>query len=103
MKTPYLEVEDRRIKMKGPGAPRDTVFGVLGHTKDDGLTRSLGGLVQETTGSKKVHKGEVEKVSPKMMTERHILGPASKTHISGEHYAQVPYPGKFMGDVGARM
>lgn len=102
-KHPYLHVVDEPRVMKGPGAPRQTVFGVLGHTKDDGLTRSLGGLVQETTGSKKVHKGEVEKVGPKLVTERHITGPASKTKMPGAHYAQIPYPGKFQSEVGPRL
>jgi hypothetical protein len=101
-KHPYLHVVDEPRVMKGPGAPRQTVFGVLGHTKDDSEMKSLGGLVRDTR-DKKVHKGEVEKVSPKLMTERHITGPASKTKIPGAHYAQVPYPGKFMSDVGGRL
>jgi hypothetical protein len=102
-KHPYLRVVDEPRVMKGPGAPRQTVFGVLGHTKDESEMKSLGGLVHETTGSKKVHKGEVEKASPKLVTERHIVGPAAKTKMPGAHYAQVPYPGHFMSAVGREL
>jgi hypothetical protein len=33
-------------------------------------------------------------------TDRHILGPASKTRTPKEHYGQVPYPGVFQSQVG---
>lgn len=101
-KTPYLKVVDEPRKMKGKGAPRQTVFGVLGHTKDDSEMRSLGGLVADTKASAPIPKGTVTH-GDRMKTERHITGPASKTHVSGEHYGQVPYPGAYMGDLGHRL
>jgi len=36
-------------------------------------------------------------------TDRMILGHASKTHIPGCHYGQVPYPGYFMSAKGASL
>lgn len=98
--TPYMEVEDQPRVMKGKGAPRSTVFGVLGRTKMDPYTKVLGGLVHETTGSKKVHKGEIHKVSLLDKTERRIAGAPSKTHLPGAHFGQVPYAGQFMSHVG---
>ena len=98
--TPYLEVVDEPRRMKGKGAPRSTVFGVLGRTKEDPYTKVLGGLVHETTGSKAVHKGEVKKIGMVDKTDRHIAGAPSKTHIPGVHMGQVPYPGHYMSAVG---
>jgi hypothetical protein len=67
----------------------------------DPYQRSLGGLVQETTGNKRLRSGEVHMVKASMQnTDRRILGPASKTHIPKEHYGQVPYPGVFQSQVG---
>ena len=97
--TPYLEVVDEPRMMKGKGAPRSTVFGVLGHTKESGKMRSLGGLVQHAP-SAPVPKDAVEHHPRLIHTERGITGPAAKTHISGLHYAQVPYPGAFMAHAG---
>lgn len=99
---PYLHVVDEPRVMEGKGAPRQTVFGVLGHTKDDSEMKTLGGLVQNTK-SAPIPKGEVIENPKKLMTERHITGPAAKTHISGEHYGQIPYPGRYMGDAGERL
>jgi len=101
-KMPYLHVVDEPRVMKGKGAPRQTVFGVMGHTKDDSEMKTLGGLVRSTK-SAPIPKGEVIGNPKRLMTERHITGPASKTHISGEHYGQVPYPGRYMGDAGERL
>ena len=99
-KTPYLKVVDMPRMMKGEGAPRSTTFGVLGRTKESPLSKSLGGLVMETT------KGKVPNESfPASRayhnTEHHIIGAASKTKVSGMHYGQVPYPGAFMAHLGA--
>ena len=102
-KTPYLHVVDEPRVMKGKGAPRQTVFGVLGHTQEDPESKSLGGLVRDTKASAPVPKGEVIQHASKLSTERHITGPAAKTHISGEHFGQIPYPGRYMGDAGARL
>ena len=95
----YLDIVENPRRMGGEGAPRDTLFGVLGHTKYSPLTRSLGGLVISTTKDASpadaAHKASSEK-----NTEHHILG---KTHtaIPGVHMGQVPYPGMFMKTVGA--
>lgn len=96
--TPYLDVVDAPRQMKGKGAPRDTVFGVLGHTKEDPKMRSLGGLVHHTA-SAPVKKGTLEK--PRAFhTERDITGPASKTHVPGAHFGQTPYAGVYMSNLG---
>ena len=78
------------IKMKGRGAPRNTVFGVIGDSMNEAsYNRSLGGLVKDTkVGASK--SGTIMK----------SLDRPSKTKIPGAHYAQVPYPGRFMAVVG---
>lgn len=98
----YLKVIDMPRRMEGKGAPRQTIFGVLGRTMEDPMSKSLGGLVKEST------KVDAPKVTMKASaepknTERHILGKASKTPIPGQHQGQVPYAGKFMSNVGARL
>ena len=102
---PYLAVQDPQIMMKGKGAPRSTVFGVLGRTKETGYMRSLGGLVTKTTVGAKTpaHMSEKEATRRGLQTERDILGPASKTHYPGKHYAQIPYPGQFASHLGAEL
>lgn len=98
----YMEVDAPRLQMSGLGAPRSTVFGVIGRTKlYEPHSRSLGGLVHHTADAP-VQKGTAMKASsvPKN-TDRHILGPASKTHVPGEHYGQVPYPGLYRSKLGA--
>ena len=100
-KTPYTQVTGQPRMMEGVGAPRSTVFGVIGRTQMDPYQRSLGGLVHETTGNKRVRPGEVHMVKTSMQnTDNHILGPASKTHMPGQHYGQVPYPGMFQSHLG---
>ena len=102
METPYLEVVGEPRMMRGKGAPRSTVFGVLGMTKESGKMRSLGGLVENSKASARIAKGVLKAPKP-IHTERNITGPAAKTHVSPEHYAQVPYPGHFMGPAGKRL
>ena len=103
-KTPYLEVVAEPRMMAGKGAPRSTVFGVLGRTKESGMMRSLGGLVKDSKASAPIGKGTIIRPTAKdANTERHIVGPASRTHISPEHYAQIPYPGAYMGPAGERL
>lgn len=102
-KTPYLHVVAEPRMMRGKGAPRSTVFGVLGMTKETGKMRSLGGLVENSKASAPIGK-DVLKHHPKALhTDRHITGPAAKTHIPREHYAQVPYPGHFQSTEGKRL
>lgn len=101
MKTPYLQDSDEPRRMAGKGAPRSTVFGVLGRTKMDPYDRSLGGLVKDTATGK-IKPGTVSK-GHGFHTERGITGNISKTHIPGAHYAQVPYAGGFMAHEGKRL
>lgn len=105
MKHPYLEVVDMPRMMAGEGAPRSTVFGVLGRTKESGKMRSLGGLVENSKASHPIFKGSLMKHAKveRLRTERDITGPPGKTHISREHYAQVPYPGRYMAAAGPRL
>lgn len=102
-KSPYLRVVDQPRMMRGEGAPRSTVFGVLGRTKESGKMRSLGGLVDNSKADAPIGKGTLKKEPKRIHTERGITGPAAKTHVSPEHYAQVPYPGKFMGPAGKKL
>jgi hypothetical protein len=97
----YLEVVDSPRMMKGKGAPRSTIFGVLGRTTAEysSMSKSLGGLVNKTTG-REVKKGVVVPESRAKNTEHSILGAKSKTAIPGVHTGQVPYAGAYMKDVG---
>lgn len=106
MPVPYLAVQDPKIQMSGKGAPRSTVFGVLGRLpkgEERVGVKSLGGLVKGTKegrnmpGTVMTEKGALHIPG---QTDRHILGKASKTHIPGVHYGQVPYPGYYMSAVG---
>ena len=98
----YLKIVDMPRRMEGKGAPKQTIFGVIGRTMEDPMTKSLGGLVQEST---KVSAPKVSEAasSVKKNTERHIIGHAAKTHIPGVHQGQVPYAGQFMSHVGSRL
>jgi len=101
--SPYLAVQDPARMMKGEGAPRSTVFGVLGRTTETGMHKSLGGLIQRTTNGAKMPQHMSEKEAQKNIgqTEFKILGPASKTCVPGAHFAQIPYPGMFQSNLGA--
>lgn len=101
-KLPYLQVVDMPRMMGGVGAPRPTVFGVLGITKDDHYTRSLGGLIETTTPGPKPKVTVAASSEPKN-TERNIIGPAAKTHVNGHHFGQVPYAGAYMSHLGDRV
>jgi hypothetical protein len=85
--------------MKGKGAPRSTVFGVLGRTMEEPEAKSLGGLVRHTADAK-IQPGTVKHDAARLNTERHIAGKAAKTTTSGAHYGQILYPGAFMGHRG---
>ena len=88
--------------MAGKGAPKQTTFGVLGRTKMDSEMKTLGGLVVDSM-SAPIQKGTLDKRPMREHTERNITARKSKTHISGQHYGQVPYPGRYMADAGARL
>ena len=99
---PYLRVVDNPRRMSGKGAPEPTVFGVLGRTMYDSDSKTLGGLVKEST---KVNAPKVAESASKVPknTERHIIGKAPKTHIPGVHMGQVPYAGVHMSAVGGSL
>ena len=100
---PYLHVVDERRKMGGKGAPTPTVFGVLGMTKEEPFTKSLGGLVIDSTKGVRPEKEAVKASKVKHNTEKKIVGTAAKTNIPGTHYGQVPYAGKFMSMMGEKL
>ena len=86
--------------MAGKGAPVSTTFGVLGETKMEPESRSLGGLVKSTKDVAAIQPGTVIHDTKGMNTEKGTIGPAAKTHVPGAHYAQVPYAGQYMTKVG---
>ena len=105
-KNPYVhKFATPSRNMAGKGAPKSTTFGVLGETKMDPYTRTLGGLVSQTTGSKAVKKGELEHIGhPKgPLTEKGAVSIVPKTHIPGKHMGQVPYAGDYMSKLGAEL
>lgn len=99
-RSPYLHVAAPTLEMKGKGAPRSTVFGMLGVGGGarggvaDGV-KSLGGLVRETT---KV------KVNDKTMASK--SAPCMERECFTKHATKMPmargglYPGYFMSHVG---
>lgn len=97
----YLEVVEAPRKMKGKGAPQDTLFGVIGRTMMDPLTRSLGGLMVTTTKGVSAADSAESASAVRKNTEHHLVGKASKTHIPGKHMGMVPFAGQFMVKVGA--
>lgn len=102
----YLEVVDAPRRMGGKGAPKDVLFGVIGHTKMDPLSKSLGGLVITTTtgeSPKKAAHKVTRKMEAKDNTEHDLLGPKTKTHIPGAHHGQIPYAGQYMAQQGKQL
>jgi hypothetical protein len=89
--------------MAGKGAPKSTTFGVIHQMKNDPYTRSLGGLVQDTKDLSPEKAGTMMKASPRMFTERDILGNVGKTQVAKVSYGQVPYAGRFMTEAGHKM
>lgn len=103
--TPGMNVTDYpRYQMAGKGAPRPTLFGVLGKTKYDSHigAKTLGGLVANTKASASIPSGNLGKKPSSMKTEHNIASHKDATAIPGAHYAQVPYAGAFMKHVGAK-
>ena len=99
-RNPYLAVAAPRLEMKGKGAPRSTIFGVLGvgggarGGVQDGV-KSLGGLVMETTKTK-VHD-TIMKDSKAPATEHGRLGGGKTKRVMARG---GPYPGFFGSHVG---
>lgn len=103
-KNPYLQVVDMPRMMGGVGAPRSTVFGAIGRTKMDPYAKSLGGLIEITTpGAAHLEKRAVVSEHSAPQTIMHIIGPAAKTKVPGDHHGQVPYAGAFRSHLGARV
>ena len=100
---PYMAVQDPKIMMAGKGAPRSTVFGVLGRTTEGSMVgaKSLGGLVHDTKSKSMAHD--------MLVSDKHAYatdhGRYKKNHteIPGVHMGQVPYAGFYMKAVGSRL
>lgn len=101
-RTPYLKVVGMPREMGGKGAPKPTVFGVLGRTKMESMNKVLGGLVETSTPGKKP-KVDMKVDSVVRQSDHHLEGAGRATHISGEHYGQVPYAGKYMAKEGSKV
>ena len=101
-KTPYLHVVGMPRQMGGKGAPTPTISGVLGMTKIQPEMKSLGGLVEHSTPGAKPKVSESIKAVAKQ-SDHHMEGAGRATHISGEHYGQVPYAGKYMAKEGSKV
>jgi len=100
---PYLAVQDPKIMMAGKGAPRSTVFGVLGRTMEHSMSgaKSLGGLVHDTKSKSKAHDMVVSDKHA-YATEHGRYGKKA-THVPGQHYGMSPYPGFYMSALGKRL
>lgn len=94
-----MSVDVPTRQMAGKGSPRPTLFGVLGQTMEDPHSKSLGGLVRNTKASAPAPP-TMKNSKKEDKTIHHIAGSPSKTHIPGQHFGQVPYPGQFMVSVG---
>jgi hypothetical protein len=94
---PYMKNNSMRYEMAGKGAPKPTIFNVIGETKYDPLTRSLGGLVKDTKTNVKV-KDPLQRASG-FQTENCIVG-KNASKVPGRHMGQVPFAGKFLYNVG---
>jgi hypothetical protein len=96
---PYMKNNSMRFEMAGKGAPRPLVFNVIGKTTYEPFIKSLGGLVKDTKSSVGIKKGVL--MSPSgVKTENCIIG-KNASKVPGRHYAQIPYAGKFLYNVGA--
>ena len=97
---PYLAVAAPRLEMKGKGAPRSTVFGVLGvgggaRGGVQAGVKSLGGLVMSTTKVKVHDTIEKAKSAPKTEHGHLTKGKTKRVMARGG-----PYPGFFGSKVG---
>jgi hypothetical protein len=87
-------------QMGGKGAPMPLIPGVIGATMQDSYSRSLGGLIVDT---KDLGPTPETHSSSKFNTEKGaVMHKAPATHISGQHYGQILYPGAHMGHLGKR-
>lgn len=102
---PYMEVQDQPRMMKG--GPTSTVFGVLGMTKMEAPTRSLGGLIVTNTHPRPSGKADVRRermlAAADIQTERGTLSAPSKTKVPGEHFGAVPFAGAYRSALGNKL
>ena len=94
----YLHVSSGETEMAG--GRKDTLFGLIGQTRDYDLQKSLGGIITHTASGPKPTGIKKEKVADH--TEHHIGG-ANKSKIPGSHMGQVPYPGFYLYTKGSRV
>lgn len=95
----YKEPPVPRTQMAGKGAPKPTIFGVIGKTHTDSYTKSLGGLVKDTKSGS--YRDPSFKASG-YNTENGILGP-NHSAVAKQHYGQVPYEGKYYKALGPKV
>ncbi len=88
--------------MADKGAPRSTVFGILGRTMEGGVgAKSLGGLVKDSKTKAKARDMVVPEKDA--YATEHGRFRKNATSIPGLHMGMVPYPGFYMAAVGARL
>jgi hypothetical protein len=97
---PYLAVAAPRLEMKGKGAPRSTIFGMLGvgggaRGGVQAGVKSLGGLVMSTTKVKV--RDTTMKDSKAPCTEHGCIGSNKTKRVMARG---GPYPGYFGSKVG---
>lgn len=93
-----MEVSEGKYAMKG--GVRDTLFGLIGSTTGQSHQKTLGGLVSHRADGK--IPTDLKKGRAAVATEHHIGG-KNATAVTGSHYGQVPYPGKFMKAKGSKL
>ena len=98
-----LKVLTSARQMRGEGAPKPTLFGVLGMTKYDSSNKSLGGLIMTSTKNASPADSAEPIKQVKRQTDHHLEGAGHATAVSGQHYGQVPYAGKYMKPLGSRV
>jgi hypothetical protein len=98
--TNYKEPTVPRKLMAGKGAPKPTIFGVIGKTHTDAYTKSLGGLVRDTKTN--YFKNSIISKPSGIQTENCILGP-NPSAVAKQHYGQVPYDGRFYKALGPKV
>jgi hypothetical protein len=86
--------------MGGVGAPKDTIFGIIGATKMSSESKSLGGLVESSSGGRMPQ--HMSNMSVSKNTDQKLIG-TTKTALPGSHYGQIPYAGQYYGEQGSKL
>jgi hypothetical protein len=94
----YMKVSEGKYHMKG--GVTDTLFGLIGSTTGQSHQKTLGGLVSVPATGKVPSDLKSGKVA--VATEKHIGG-KNASAVSGSHYGQVPYAGRYMKKKGAKL